>query len=89
MTWHSVIRNLLTTCDVHLGPVSWEVPVHGDGNGVDQDQEMTMLEARLVVLAVPAVNHQQYQMELNIRNRGRNWVPSVGDLVRETFLSTD
>jgi hypothetical protein len=88
MTWHSVTQNLLTTCDVLLGPVSWEVLAHGDANGVDQDQEMMMSEARLVVLAVPAMN-QQYQMELSIRNRGKNQAPSVGDHVRGTFPSMD
>jgi hypothetical protein len=88
MTWHSVTQNLLITCDVRPGLVSWEVPIRGDGSGVGQDQEMMMPEARLVVLAVLAMK-QQYQMESNIRNRGRNRVPSVGDLVREIFLSMD
>jgi hypothetical protein len=41
---------------------------------------------RLMVLAVPAVN-PQYQRGLNVRNRGKNQVPCVGDLVRGIFLS--
>jgi len=68
--------------------VRWEVHAPGETNGVVQDQEIMMLEVRLVVPVVPAMN-QQYQMEPSIQSSRKNQVPSVADLVRGTFLSMD
>jgi hypothetical protein len=64
------------------------VLARGERNGVVRDQEITMLEAKLVVLVVPAVN-QQHQMALSIKSSRKNQVLSVADLVRGTFLSMD
>ena len=71
MTWHSDTQNLPTTYDVHPGVVRWEVLALGETNGVVQDQEIMMLEVRLVVLVVPAVN-QQCQIEPSIQNNRKN-----------------
>jgi hypothetical protein len=68
--------------------VRWEVHAPGETNGVVLDQEIMMLEVRLVVLVVPATN-QQCQMEPSIQSSRKNWVPSVADLVRGTFPSMD